>query len=138
MPRRAVSAASFLAVCAVQAGAAWASAAWACEPPALPGAQRVESARHVVDFRLTPAPLPLNAPFAVEFTICAKDGAALGASKLDAWMPAHRHGMNYRPSVTTLGPGRIRAEGLLFHMPGRWEFLFDIGGDRIAAPQDLK
>lgn len=109
-----------------------------CEPPTLAGAQKIESARHVVVYRVAPAPLPLNAPFAVEYTACAKNGAGLGATKLDAWMPAHRHGMNYRPSLTLLAPGHVRAEGMLFHMPGRWEFMFDIGGDRLTAPLDLK
>ena len=41
-------------------------------------------------------------------------------------MPDHRHGMNYRPSVAALAPGRYRAQGLLFHMPGRWVVVFDI------------
>jgi hypothetical protein len=112
--------------------------AFACEPPNLSGAARVESARHVVAFRLAPAALPLNAPFTVEFTACAKDGAVPPTAKLDAWMPAHRHGMNYRPKLTVIAPGQFRAEGLLFHMPGRWELLFELGGDRIAAPQELK
>jgi len=112
--------------------------AFACEPPSLPGATRVESARHVVAFRLAPAPLPLNAPFAVEFTTCSKTGAAEALPKLDAWMPTHRHGMNYRPKLTKVAPGQYRADGLLFHMPGRWELLFDLAGDRIAAPHDLK
>ena len=115
-----------------------AGGALACEPPSLSGATRVESAKHVVSFRLAPAPLPLNAPFAVEFTICAKDGSAGPPPKLDAWMPAHRHGMNYRPKLSVIGPGQYRADGLLFHMPGRWELLFELAGDRIAAPQDLK
>ncbi len=110
----------------------------ACEPPALSNAARVESARHVVAFRLTPAPLPLNAPFTVEFTTCAKNREADARPKLDAWMPAHRHGMNYRPALTEIAPGHYRADGLLFHMPGRWELLFDLAGDRIAAPQDLR
>ena len=33
--------------------------------------------------------------------------------------------MNYRPSVTPQGAGRYRAEGLMFHMPGRWELVFE-------------
>ena len=40
-------------------------------------------------------------------------------------MPAHRHGMNYRATVSTLSPGVYRAEGLMFHMPGRWRVIFD-------------
>jgi hypothetical protein len=42
-------------------------------------------------------------------------------------MPEHRHGMNYAPSLQALGDGRWRAEGLLWHMSGRWELRFELG-----------
>lgn len=45
---------------------------------------------------------------------------------VDASMPEHRHGMNYRPSLVSLGRGRWRAEGLLWHMAGRWELSFEL------------
>jgi hypothetical protein len=119
-----------------------ASPAVACEPPPSQdgpaGWRRIEGARHVVAFRTAPAPTPLNAPFVVDFRVCAKDGAVEAPPKVDAWMPAHRHGMNYRPSVTPVAAGSYRAEGLLLHMPGRWEFVFEIGGERLTATQDLK
>jgi len=35
--------------------------------------------------------------------------------------------MNYRPSVKALGNGRHTADGLMFHMPGRWRLLFSVG-----------
>jgi hypothetical protein len=34
--------------------------------------------------------------------------------------------MNYRPSLKALGEGRWRADGLMFHMAGRWELIFDV------------
>jgi hypothetical protein len=34
--------------------------------------------------------------------------------------------MNYKPTVVARGAGRYRAEGLLLHMGGRWEFAFDV------------
>ena len=43
-------------------------------------------------------------------------------------MPAHGHGMNYQALVTPQSPGRYRAEGLLLHMPGRWDLLFEVRG----------
>jgi len=46
--------------------------------------------------------------------------------RVDAVMPEHQHGMNYRPRLVDLGPGRWRAEGLMFHMAGRWELRFDV------------
>jgi len=121
----------------------WSVPALACEPPDLTAdagaVRRVETARHVLTLRPAPSPLPLNAPFALELGLCAQNGAPVSdPPKVDAWMPAHRHGMNYRPTVTVLGPGRFRAEGLLFHMPGRWEVIVEVGGDRVPVPVELK
>jgi len=87
--------------------------------------------------RSVPAVPPLNAPFALEVALCARDGSAAKAPRIDAWMPAHRHGMNYRPGVAGVSPGRFRAEGLLFHMPGRWEYVVEIDGDRMTLPVEL-
>ena len=46
-------------------------------------------------------------------------GAAPETLKVDAHMPEHRHGMNYAPTVKTLGPGRWRAEGLMLPHAGQ-------------------
>jgi YtkA-like len=106
-----------------------APAAQACE---LPGgaAQSIQSANVVIAYRT--APLRVGEHFAVEFAVCP----APQAVTLDAWMPDHRHGMNYKPAIAALGGGRYRAEGLMFHMPGRWEFVFEVraGGrtERLA------
>ena len=48
-------------------------------------------------------------------------------------MPEHRHGMNYKVSVKPEAGGRYRADGLLFHMPGRWELIFEL---RAAGQTD--
>ncbi len=109
------------------------SSGWACVP-ALEGT-RLESARHVLVFKA--APISVSEHFSLEIAACAKSGAAPESLKIDAHMPEHRHGMNYAPSVTRVGPGRWRAEGLLLHMPGRWRLLFDLERDgraeRLAA-----
>jgi hypothetical protein len=92
-------------------------------------AQRVENARYVVAFAPQPPPWGLGRHFALEFEVCPKAAAPLSPLpdqvRVDARMPAHGHGMNYRPTVQALGPGRWRAEGLLLHMPGRWELSFE-------------
>lgn len=54
------------------------------------------------------------------------------AIRADATMPEHRHGMNYKPSIAVQGGGRFRSEGWMFHMPGRWEFVFEAGGERVT------
>ena len=61
--------------------------------------------------------------FVLELQVCPADATL---ARVDATMPEHRHGMNYRPSLTPLGGGRWRADGLVFHMAGRWELRFDI------------
>src|SRR5690606_35247792 len=67
--------------------------------------------------------------FSVDLASCAKAGHALPESiKVQARMPEHRHGMNYLPKVARVAPGRWRAEGLMFHMPGKWEFVFELRG----------
>jgi hypothetical protein len=110
--------------------AAFAGAAQACE---LPPGTRVESQRVALSYRTIPARIAVGEQFVLELAACPKNAAALpGRVKLDAQMPEHRHGMNYRPSLQPMGGGRYRSEGWLFHMPGRWEFIFDLGGERLT------
>ena len=44
--------------------------------------------------------------------------------------------MNYMATVKPADGGRYQAEGFMFHMPGRWEFIFEVrsGGktDRVT------
>jgi hypothetical protein len=73
--------------------------------------------------------LPLNRHFQLELQVCPAQ--PLPPPRVDADMPAHRHGMNYRTTVLALPePGRYRAEGLLLHMPGRWRLIVE-----LALPQ---
>jgi len=95
----------------------------------LPGAQRVESARYVIAWRADPQKIPLGRHFAIDMVACARPGAAAATGiTVDATMPAHGHGMNYKPSIKATGDNRWRAEGLMFHMPGQWELAFDVRG----------
>lgn len=80
--------------------------------------------------------IAVGEPFVVDFAICAGDGRAAERVAIDATMPAHRHGMNYRPTVTALGGGRYRAEVFLFHMPGLWEVV--VTAYRGSQPVHLK
>lgn len=96
-------------------------------PAELAGAQRIESKSYVLFYRTEPPTIRISEHFAVDLVLCAKDtGRPPVTVRVDATMPEHRHGMNYRTSVTPRGAHQYRAEGLLFHMPGRWEFSFDV------------
>ena len=48
--------------------------------------------------------------------------------------------MNYKPSLQPLGEGRWRAEGLLWHMPGRWELLLEasLGDQKQRLTQSVQ
>ncbi|MBM4442165.1 MAG: hypothetical protein FJ027_17245 [Candidatus Rokubacteria bacterium] len=120
------------------AGVAPAAAAPACEAPGFTPRSRVESAGVVVVYRTAPAAIEVGRHFQVEALVCAAGGAAT-LTGVDADMPAHRHGMNYRATVATKAPGRYVAEGLLFHMPGRWRLLFDVehAGRRARLASDV-
>ena len=77
-------------------------------------------------YRFDPAAPAVGRPLAVDLLSCKADPPEL--VEVDAVMPAHRHGMNYRPRLHSLGPGAWRAEGLLLHMPGKWRFDFGFRG----------
>ncbi|HEU4369608.1 MAG TPA: hypothetical protein VFV05_15420 [Methylomirabilota bacterium] len=111
-------------------------AASTCDPPRGFAAHgRLESGDVVVLFRTRPTTLEVGRHFSVEAVVCAD--APPRALRVDAEMPEHRHGMNYRARVSMAGTGRYVAEGLLFHMPGRWQLVFDVERDgrteRLAA-----
>jgi hypothetical protein len=68
------------------------------------------------------APL-LSEHFSLYLLICKNDQPWSPTTiKVDAVMPAHAHGMNYRPEITRVDPGRYEVDGLLLHMPGHWQF----------------
>ncbi len=113
-----------------------ASVAEACEVPAgFTARARLTSQDVVVTFRTVPAAIEIGRHFSVEAIVCATPPTQ--GLRVDAQMPEHRHGMNYRPTVATTGDGRFVAQGLLLHMPGRWQLLFDVerGGrtERLAT-----
>jgi hypothetical protein len=105
-----------------------AARATACEPALKgDGVRKAESKEYVVTWRADPPVLRVSAFFAVDIATCSKSHAPVPTQvRVDAVMPEHKHGMNYRPTVTTVGDGRFRAEGLLLHMPGLWEIRFDL------------
>jgi len=122
MKRAAALAAALLPACAA-----------ACEP-ALRGAgvQTIAGQQYVLAWR-APAPLPLAEFFAIDFAVCERDGGRIDMPRVDATMPEHGHGMNYRPAVAPQGKGRFRADGLLLHMPGRWQLSFAVGGEVLRT-----
>jgi hypothetical protein len=110
----------------------------ACPLPAEPaGGRQIVQGALQVSWRAEPEALAVGRPFALLLQLCP---AAARVLRVDATMPEHRHGMNYRPTVKPLSDGRWRAEGLLWHMAGRWELAIEIenGGERTWLRQSVQ
>ena len=102
----------------------------ACPPDATDGAV-LKVGELVLAYRPVLAGKPSRIPMARHFTLEVQlcDTAGISAARLqkaDATMPEHRHGMNYRPRITPLGDGRFRVEGMMFHMAGHWQLVFEV------------
>lgn len=122
------------AVVALAAGGPAAAQPGASPPGAAPctvagpqeAVRRVAAEGLELAWRARTQPIPLHRMVELDIVLC---GPAVQQLQVDADMPAHRHGMNYRATVEALGEGRYRARGLLFHMAGRWRLLFDVDRD---------
>lgn len=108
------------------------------------------SGRFILDVRVAPDPIPLNALFDLDVRVYhapAQDAAPKNDQAVDrrlsddelararpadvqlmvdARMPEHRHGMNLYPAVRRNGAGHFHITDMLLHMPGYWEITFDI------------
>jgi hypothetical protein len=92
-------------------------------------------------FRTVPRAIEIGRHFAVEAIVCPAPPAGTATGLMvDARMPEHRHGMNYRPRVVRKSEGVYVAEGLLFHMPGLWQLMFDVdrGGRMERLMTDIE
>ena len=121
-------------------------------PGAAQGFQRLKDDDLEFAFRWDPAVLKVGQFFAAEVVACSvvyppstkSEFWERGRIEIDATMPAHGHGMNYRPKAERIGAGHYRFTGLMLHMPGTWRFTFAIsssGGDvylSLGHDVDLK
>jgi hypothetical protein len=93
-----------------------------------------------ITWRARPQAIAVGKPFSIEFEVCPRSaGTVIDRLQVDAWMPEHQHGMNYRPSVTGRPTALMQANGLVFHMPGRWQLVFEMQADGrpLRLTQDL-
>jgi hypothetical protein len=116
---------------AVLSAALLSGAAGACKLPLQRGWQQASQG---------PVRLAWRAPgivsgemFAMQVAVCPAQARLVN---VEATMPEHGHGMNYAVRLQAQGRGRWRAEGLLWHMRGRWELRFDVEVDgRLHSPR---
>ena len=116
----------------------------------LRGARKIESDHYVLVYRTQPAKIVVGKHFSVDLVSCPKGDAPLPEGvAVDATMPEHGHGMNYKAVVKPTGNDKValkpavipdkaalnpaarssahyRADGLMFHMPGRWDLTFEL------------
>lgn len=105
----------------------WGNVALACvienTENSLKGAGEV----YVASVTTIPAQVLVGKPFSVRVSVCSKKGRPfLGDLKINAMMPMHKHGMNYKPSVQKISDGKFEIKGFVFHMPGKWQYKIDL------------
>jgi len=91
-----------------------------------------------IALKLPPTPVKIGEPFTVDILVCADQQPETGSLKLDATMPAHRHGMNYKPEIQPVADNIYRVSGMFFHMPGEWQITVDLLSDDIMQRFFLK
>jgi len=82
---------------------------------------------YLVCWRAPAGPVPRNQDFDLEVWVL-KDGAPLAEASLgvSGWMPDHGHGMLRAPEVRAHGDGSFLVAGMLLHMRGHWQLVFDV------------
>jgi hypothetical protein len=127
------------ALLAAVAGIAPAQADVVC-PAEAQGFQRLKTGEAEIAYRWEPAELKVGQFFTAEVVACRTSGPEpIAEIAIDAAMPAHGHGMNYRPTVERAGTGQYRFTGLMLHMPGTWRLTFDLlqGGKRTRLTHEV-
>jgi YtkA-like len=106
--------------------AAFVVPASACPAPEQ-GFHRLATPDAEVAYRWDPAELKVGRFFAAEVVACrAPSAEPVREIRIDATMPAHGHGMNYRPAATPTAPGHYKFTGLMLHMAGTWRLTIDL------------
>jgi len=92
----------------------------------------------MLHYRIKSPPLIVAQHFSMQFLLCRGETVlAVEGFKLDALMPAHGHGMNYKATIDLLDNGLVEASGLLFHMPGQWRITVNLSYDGVTRQTRL-
>jgi len=69
--------------------------------------------------------IEVSKPTSITVTLCGDIEGVTGI-ELDASMPAHGHGTNYKPDISSLetssSQAQYQVDGLVMHMPGNWRW----------------
>lgn len=86
-----------------------------------------------------PDPPVVSQPTGLQLVVCPGDANEVSNLAVDAWMPAHQHGMNYTPDIRALGKGRYAITNIVYHMPGLWQLTVTLrsGAERASYTLDM-
>jgi hypothetical protein len=104
------------------------------------GFARLATPETEIAYRWEPKDIKVGRFFQAEVVACRMPGQrAISGIVIDAQMPAHGHGMNYRPKAVQVGPDHFRFTGLMLHMAGSWRLTFDViqGETRTRLSHEL-
>ncbi len=97
----------------------------------------LEGRKVSVLFEQPTSSIKVSQAFSLTALLCPKEeGASVIRASVDASMPEHQHGMNYKPKIQLTddpallasGTRLLSAQGLVFHMPGKWQIEFQVFG----------
>jgi hypothetical protein len=99
----------------------------------LAGSETVElEAGVTLHYRIVPSQLRVAQHFSMRFLVCrGKMPQVPDNFKVDALMPTHVHGMNYKAIIEIQPDGQVEATGMMFHMPGPWQVRVDLSSDGL-------
>jgi hypothetical protein len=97
-----------------------------------------DDSRTSVAWRPVAGVVPRNEPFDLELLLFRGEALDGGAGiHLRGWMPDHAHGQVQQALVTELEGGRYLVEGVLLHMRGTWQLIFEITEDASRATAEF-
>lgn len=114
-----------------------------CTPAKSAGTHQAKFSKYSLSYRTEPVRIKVSEHFVMFIDVCDASGAPFSGDLVaNAHMPKHKHGMNYMPKIIKLKDGEYRADGFMFHMPGHWQFKFDIQendrSERLTMDQKIK
>jgi hypothetical protein len=93
---------------------------------------------YTLSYTTTPDPIPFSELFELDVTLQDAHSAPLSDATLalQVIMPAHGHGMQTSPQISSTGAGHYRVSGMKFHMHGEWNLNFTVqssaGSDTVS------
>ena len=92
----------------------------------------------------SPDPIPFSELFELDVSVKNASNAPVTDANvsLKVTMPAHGHGMQTSPQISSVGDGHYKVTGMKFHMHGAWELIFTVesgaGTDSVSFTEDFE